>query len=414
MNNSVKKFRVEKMVAWRYMRPLKGRSFISVIGLISVIGVTVGVSAIIIVLSVLNGFEHEVKSRFIGFDAHLKIQRSDESPFTLTDSVNTLLSSEQRIQHVSPFIIEKGMITSGRQQRVAMIKGVHRDGILQVTDLGKNRVAGEWDFRVSENLHGLWMGFNMALELEVTVGDTVTVISPSGVMSAFSFPVMRRFVVQAIFKTDMFEYDNAYAFIDLNDASDLFERQDAVDGMDIRLRNIEESHSLQKQWKSALGALYKVDSWYDLHADLYSAMKVEKWGSLVLLSLIILVAGFNIVSTLIMLVMQKTPEIGILRSMGATARQIAGIFIYQGLWVGLFGIVSGCLIGYGICYLQIQYEFIPLPSGIFFIEAVPVKLKWIDFWMVLLVSMILVLSSTVYPARRAADMAPVDALRSVR
>lgn len=402
----------EQLIAFRYLRPVKGQSFISVIGLISVLGITVGVAAIIMVLSVLNGFEHEVKSRFIGFDSHLKVLHKNEEGFLWSDSLERTIRTEPGVRHLSPFIIEKGMISASKGQRVAFIKGVDRDRILEVTDLEKNRAAGDFHFGGGDNLRGIWLGFNLALEIEATVGDTVTVISPSGVISPFSVPQAKRFRITAVYKTDMFEYDNAYAFIDRNDAASLFEREDKIDGVDLKLKDIGDSWTAQKNMTARLGENFRADTWYDLHADLYSAMKVEKWGSMVLLSLIITVAGFNIISTLIMLVMQKTPEIGILRAMGAPAPVISGIFIRQGLWVGCFGILLGCLIGYGICFLQIQYGMIPLPSGVFFIEAVPVKLKWIDFFMVLFVSFSLILVSTFYPARKAAGLVPVEALRS--
>ncbi len=402
----------EQLIAFRYLRPVRGQSFISVIGLISVLGVTVGVAAIIIVLSVLNGFEHEVKSRFIGFDSHLKIRDVQEECFAWTDSLERIVSAERKIRHISPFVTEKGMISGQGGSHVAFIRGVDPERILRVTDLENNRSAGKFHFQTSEPLRGIWLGFNLALETETSVGDTVTVISPSGVVSPFSVPSAKRFAVTAIFKTDMFEYDNAYAFIDRDDASALFEREGAVDGVDLKLDDIEDSWTVQESLSAELGDSFAVDTWYDLHADLYSAMKVEKWGSMVLLSLIILVAGFNIISTLIMLVMQKTPEIGIIRSMGASAGMISGIFIRQGLWVGCFGILIGCILGYGICFLQIQYSLIPLPSGVFFIEAVPVKLKWVDFFIVLSVSFGLILFSTFYPARKAAGLLPVEALRS--
>lgn len=405
--------RFEHLIAMRYLKPRKGAVFISIIGIISVLGVMTGVTAIILVLSVLNGFEREVQSRFIGFDAHLKIRHIHEDPFAYCDSLPEWNFTAEEVTGQSPYILEKAMITSAEGSHVSFVKGVLSEKIVTVTDIEKDLTHGAVTFASDKtHLSGIVIGYSLAMELEAGMGDTLTVISPAGITNPFDMPRARRFAVTGIFKTDMFEYDNAYAFIALSDAQDLFEKENRIDGIDLRLADIRKSFDRQKALQARLGDTLKVETWYDQHRDLYSAMVVEKWGSLVLLCLIILVAGFNIVSTLIMIVMQKTSEIGILKSLGANDDAIARIFIRQGLIVGGIGIGFGYIVGYAICILQMNYGFVKLPSDVFFLDAVPVELKWIDFILIFIVSFLLILMSTIYPARKAAQLVPVEALKA--
>jgi lipoprotein-releasing system permease protein len=404
---------IEPYIALRYLKPRRGNFFITLIGLISVAGVTVGVTSIILVLSILNGFEREVKSRFIGFDAHLKVKRPHDEAISNWQKVAESLAQHKSVAAVSPYILEKAMITSSYGNHVSYIKGTKENTIVKVTALQKDMVSGTIDFsKQKESFDGIVVGYNLAVQLNVNTEDTLTVISPAGVTSPFSSPIAKRFITTGVFKTDMFEYDNAYVFLSLEDAQNLFEMEDQISGLDIKCDDIDNSFQVQKEIGDDLGDDFVVETWYDQHSDLYGAMKIEKWGSLVLLSLIIVVAGFNIVSTLIMLVMQKTPEIGILKSLGASSRMISRIFIRQGLIIGGIGIILGCIIGYSICFLQIHYRIVKLPGDIFFLDAIPVELKGIDFFAIVLVAFFLCLFSTFYPARKASGLLPVEALRS--
>ncbi|MCB0832484.1 MAG: ABC transporter permease [Bacteroidetes bacterium] len=404
--------RFEKMMAIKYTRPAKDNLFVTMIGLISVAGVTIGVAAIVIVLSMLNGFENEVKKRFIGFDAHLKVRRLHEEPVEQWPQLVHELTSGRRDLSASPYVLQKAMISGPNGNHVGFVKGTLDSSIAAVTDLEKDVVAGRLDFSDQpEGYPGALVGASMAIQLDINPGDTITVISPAGIVSPFDMPTSRRFTVSGIFRTDMFEYDNAYIFVGLNSAQRLFEMGDGITGLDLSTGDIEESFDIQKKLQSHLGEAWTVETWYDQHLDLYSAMKVEKWGSLVVLSLIILVAGFNIISTLIMIVMQKTHEIGILKSMGATNRMISRIFMNQGLLTGSLGMVAGCFIGYSVCFAQMHFGFVKLPADIFFLDALPVQVQLVDFIAIVVVAFVLCLFSTVYPARKAASLEPVDALR---
>ncbi len=402
-----------RFVALRYLRPQKNNLFVSMIGLISIVGVTVGVGAIVFVLSMLNGFEREVRSRFVGFDAHLRISAANGDPLPAADSVLTMLKQDRRIVATAPFILEKAMITSSFGSHVAFVKGTVEPDLAAVTDLPQNMVGGAIDFASHDGgFHGSLIGYSLGVQLDLDESDTLTMISPAGVTSPFSQPMARRFVVSGSFKTDMFEYDNAYVFIGLREAQELFE-VDGMHGVEIRMHHLEEAFAMAQELSAVLGDRYLVETWHDRHADLYKAMAMEKWGSLILLSLIIMVAGFNIVSTLIMGVMQKTSEIGILKAVGASSKMISGIFVRQGLVVGVLGIASGCVIGYGVCFAQVWFGWIPLPSDIFFLDTLPMEIQGMDFLAIVAVAFFLCLASTVYPARKAASLAPIQALRSV-
>ncbi|KAB2879606.1 FtsX-like permease family protein [bacterium] len=403
----------EHFVANRYLKPRRDNLYVTLIGGISVVGVTVGVMAIVLVLSILNGFEREIKSRFIGFDSHIKIMKPHDEGITHWDEVVEKIRSEKSVVGVSPYVLQKAMITSSSGNHVTFVKGTTEETIVQVTTLEKSILHGKVDFSKQDSaFNGMLVGYSLSLQLDVNAQDTLTVISPAGVTSPFSMPIAKRFSASGVFKTDMYEYDNAYVFVGLSDAQDLFEMEDQITGIDVKLDHIDKSFDVRDRLAATLGEKYVVETWFDQHSDLYSAMKIEKWGSLVVLSLIILVAGFNIVSTLIMVVMQKTAEIGILKSMGASSNVVSGIFMRQGLIIGSIGILMGCLLGYGICVIQMQFSIIKMPQDIFFLDALPVELKWVDFFAIVIVAFCLCLFSTVYPARKAAKLLPVEALRS--
>ncbi len=402
---------LEFWIAIKYLKPRRDHLFITVINAISVSGVLLGVMSVLIVLTVLNGFEREVKSRFVGFDAHIKIRAPNEVGFGSYDSLMKEMALNKQIEGLSPFILEKAMITSSRGQRVSFIKATYAKTIASVTRLERNMVDGELEFSTDGSYPGIVIGLALALNLSAQVGDTVTIISPAGVTGPFNTPKARRFKITGLFRTDMFEYDNAYAFIELTEGQTLFELEGQVNGIDVCINALEESFVQAERMQQNVGQGYVVETWYDQHQDLYAAMKMDKWGSLILLCLIIIVAVFNIVSTLIMVVMQKTKEIGILKSLGATSNFISRIFLWQGGIVGGLGIFFGFLFGFTICYLQITFGFIKLPADVFFLDALPMEMMGSDFVAVFIIAVFLCVGSTVYPARKASQFLPVEAIK---
>ncbi len=406
----------EFFIATRYLRSKRKTGFISLITYISIFGVVVGVAALIIILSVMNGFEREVRSRFIGVDAHIQIRQTDAVGFGNYEEIIRRLQKVPHIRALAPFVQDKALIKSREATTGLFVKGVLPELEMQVTDIGKNLNFGQFNLGLvkgedDRELPGIVLGFNLADKLVVTIGDVVTIVSFSGMDRLGQMPQMMQFRVTGYFETGLFEYDDSYAYISLKSAQKLFQMGEKVSGIEIRVDNYNRATSLAKDINKLLGAPYKAVSWFDMNPNLFAWMQIEKWAAFVILSLIILVAAFNIVSTLIMVTMEKTREIGILKSMGATSQSIRRIFTFEGLVVGVVGTILGCLIGYGFCWAQITYKFFALPSDIYIISWLPVVMKWTDFVFIGLAGIIITFLASVYPAAKAARLDPVVAIR---
>lgn len=398
------------------MKARQKTGFINLIAYISILGVAIGVAALIIVLSVMNGFETEVRDRIIGFDTHVRLRTFHDRGMDDYQNVEQEIRDIPHIIGISPYIWDKGMIRSGSHSDGIILKGVDPATVSQVSDLDSNIVYGEFnlnpvDREEGKPLSGIVVGNYLADRMYLALGDVVTVVSLSGVTSMFQMPPVRQFIVTGYFETGMYEFDNAYAYIALDAAQDLFRMEGEVDGLEIRLDDLNQAANVVKAIDKRLGYPYTADTWFDMRKNLFAWMQLEKWAMFIILSLIILVAAFNIISTLIMVVMEKTREIGILKSMGATSRSIRQIFIFEGLFVGFLGTGIGCLIGYTICWAQKTYQFFSLPGDVYFISSLPVRMQTLDFVIIASASILLCLLSAVYPASRAARLDPVTAIR---
>ena len=246
------------------------------------------------------------------------------------------------------------------------------------------------------------------------VGSEITVVSPVGVdamMVQYSQPDMRKFVVTGIFDSRNKEYDSHFAFVSLDVAARLFRYGKSVSGVELRLQSIDDSEPVQTRLADLLGSKFKVMTWYDLHKDLYSVMKIERWSAYIILCLIIGVASFNMLGSLTMGVMEKRRDIGVLKALGVNSRSILRLFMFEGILVGVVGTFLGIAIGLVVCYLQLQYQLFPLDPNVYIIHAIPVDIRWTDFVAVGFASMLLSSLAALYPARQAARLFPVDAIR---
>lgn len=406
----------EFFVARRYLRSRQKTGFINAITYITVSGIAIGVAALIIVLSVMNGFESEVRERIIGFDTHIRLRTFHDQGMTDYRDVQKTIQDIPHIIGISPYIWGKGMIRSGKYSDGIILKGSDPATLSQVSDLDKNIVYGEVDLGMvpreeGSALSGIVVGTYLADRLYIALGDVVTVFSMSGVRSMFQMPPVKQFIVTGYFETGMFEFDNAYAYISIDAAQELFRMPGKVSGLEIRLDDLYQADEVVKTMDERLGYPYTADTWFEMRRNLFSWMQLEKWAMFIVLCLIILVAAFNIITTLIMVVMEKTREIGILISMGATSKSIQRIFLYEGVVVGVVGTVLGLLIGYGLCQAQIQYEFFSLPGDVYFINTLPVRMQITDFLFIAGASIMICLASALYPAVRASRLVPVDAIR---
>ncbi|MDZ7724704.1 MAG: FtsX-like permease family protein [candidate division KSB1 bacterium] len=406
----------ESFIAVRYLKSKRQTGFISLISYISVTGVAIGVAALIIVLSVMNGFESQVRSRFIGVDTHVKVRTFHDRGVTHYEQLMQDIADTPHIRAMSPYIHEKGLIFCRDKSTGLLIRGIDPQTIGQVSRLPESITFGELNLDTQyksrgRELDGVVLGFNLADRLVVTVGDTVTVASFKNIKSFGQMPQMRQFIVTGFFETGLFEFDNSMAYISIASAQKLFNMNGVVSGIGIKLDNYENADKVAMQLDDQLGYPYRILTYFDLNRNLFAWMQIEKWAAFVVLCLIIMVAAFNIVSTMIMVTMEKTRDIGILRSMGATPNSIRKIFTLQGLIVGIIGTGLGALIGYLLCWAQYKYHFFSLPMDVYIIDWLPILMKWTDFIFISVAAILITYAASVYPAARAAKLDPVESIR---
>jgi lipoprotein-releasing system permease protein len=298
--------------------------------------------------------------------------------------------------------------------KVVSVKGVNDSLIGSVSGVASSTVLGAFSFKDTPARIGIVLGMTLADRLGATVGSELTLVSPVGVdamLLQVGQPLMRKCTVVGIYDSRNKDYDAHYAYISLAAARELFRYKNAVSGMELRLRHLSESEDVQRTLAARLGGGYRVMTWYDLHKDLYSVMKIERWSAYIILCLIVGVATFNVLGSLTMGVVEKRRDIGILKALGATRSSITRVFMFEGILVGLLGTVAGLLIGYTVCLLQIHYALFPLDTTVYIIPAIPVEFRWSDFIAVTLASMALSMLASLYPARKAALLLPVEAIR---
>ncbi len=403
----------EFFIAKRYLFSKKKFNFISVISLISVLGVTVGVAALIIVLSVFNGFSSKVTGMLINFDPHIRIEASGEGKVAdygeLTNKVKGM-----GYENASAYTLNKGMLANNKTNEVVFIKGVEPDGVSAVSGIKDLIRFGEFDVSDEGGIGGVVIGFSLLNKLKSMPGDTITLLSPLGLeksLTQFVDPKSGQFVIKGVYDSDNKEYDGNYAFVSIRSSQELFALDGKVNGIEMRIPEISNSQSEKEKLVKALGNDYKVMTWYDLHEDFYSILKVERMTVYLILSLIIAVASFNILGSLTMTVIEKKRDIGVLKAIGATDGMITRIFLYEGISVGIIGMLVGTVIGILVTLGQKYFQFYKLDPLIYKIDALPVEMRIIDLILVPLAAFALCFLASLYPSRRAASLEPVSAIR---
>ncbi len=409
----------EVLIGLRYLRAKRKQTVISVISAISIAGVAVGVAALIIVLAVMTGFEMDLRNKILGTNSHIVVQEYHAQGIEDYASLMTKINQVPGVRSSAPFIYGQIMLTSSSNASGLVLRGIDFQQEKQVTDLAKNIIQG--DLRHLDSTHkddsspgiaGMAVGNELARNLGLFVGDVISAISPVERITPMGLaPKFLRFKIVAIFSSGMYEYDTNLAYVSLRAAQRLFNMKNVVTGIEVKISNIFQAGKIARDIQNTLGFPYLTRDWMEMNKNLFSALKLEKLAMFIILVLIILVAAFNIISTLVMMVMEKSKDIAILKSMGATSRSILSIFILEGLIIGLVGTILGCCAGTLICWVFDTFHLIKLAGDIYYISYLPFKMKLLDITLVSFASIVISFLATIYPAWQASKLDPVMGLR---
>lgn len=405
-------------IGTRYTRAKRRNHFISFISMTSMLGVALGVAALITVLSVMNGFEKELRERILGMTSHAFVTGADG---TLSDwqTLEQLIDGFPRVVSSAPFVEGQAMLNQGSRVRGTQIRGIDPTLEPKVSSIGEKIIQGRFD-ALQPGRYGIILGKDLAIAMGVGTGDKITVITPHVTPTpAGVIPRLKRLTVAGIFEIGMYEYDSALAIMHIDDAANLFRIPGKVTGLRLQLDDVYQAPRITRDLLQTLPAEYRAADWTYQHANFFRALKTEKTVMFVILMLIVAVAAFNIVSTLVMMVTDKHADIAILRTLGMLPRDIMGIFMVQGIIIGLIGTLLG-VIGGVILALNVSniiagietllgYQF--LPAEVYYISDLPSDLHWNDVTVIGITAFILSIISTIYPSWRAAQVKPAEALR---
>ena len=408
----------ELFVGLRYTRSKRRNHFISVISLISILGIILGVTALITVLSVMNGFENELRHRILAMTAHVTIQSFNGS-MAKWRHIEKEAGRDPEVIAAAPYVNGQAMFRSGRNMTGGLLRGVLPSQEKNVSDVASHMLEGSLS-ALKPGGYGIVLGRVLARQLGVGLGDPVDLMIPEATVTpAGVIPRMRRFHVVGIFSVGMYQYDSSLAFIDLHDASVLYHMNGGVTGVRLRLKDMFRAPQVSRRIEKMLHGQYYVSNWTRKHQNFFRAIRTEKTTMFVILALIVGVAAFNIISTLVMVVTDKQGDIAILRTVGASPRSIMGIFIVQGALIGVVGTLLGVIGGVALA-LNVE-AVVPalehligvnfIPADVYYISNLPSKLDWSDVVHIGTLSLVLSLLSTLYPAWRAARTEPAEALR---
>ncbi len=404
----------EISVGLRYMKAKRKQAFVSVISAFSVLGVMLGVMTLIIVLGVMNGFEKDLKEKILGTVSHLVVMSHSSRRVTGWPKLMERINVFDGVKATTPYIYGQAMLATRGVVRGVVIRGIDTRTAGNVISLPRYLLKGtlrDLD-PAKDGMGGVIVGKELAIMNSLRVGDLVQLISPQGKRTPIgAIPKVQHFRVVGIFKSGMYEFDANLVYMALEEAQKFFEMGDGVTGIEVNLSDIYEAPKLGNRIEASLGSPYWTRTWKDMYRNLFSAMKLEKIAMFVILTFIVLVAAFNIIISLIMLVMEKSRDIAILKSLGATSDRIMRIFIAQGMVVGVVGTFLGAVAGMGGAALLAKYPIIELPEEIYTISTLPISVAASDVLTTCLVALLICFLATVYPSLRAARLEPVEALR---
>jgi lipoprotein-releasing system permease protein len=411
----------ELFIAGRYLKAKRKQTFISIITFLSVTGVAVGVMALVVVIAVMTGAESDFRSRILGIESHVMVMRHGGS-FSNYEMIQEVVKKTDGVKAVSPFVYTQVMLRSSSGFSGALLRGVDPEASVQLVQNYSNEellkrlpprdaVTPDESQTSANVVPGIILGWELARTLEVGEGDIIYIVSPKGMISPIGhIPSMNRFRVTGDFKSGLYEYDGSFSYVHIQDAQKILGMGDSVTGIGVWLHDIYKADTVKEKISDELGFPYWGKDWMQMNQSLFSALKLEKAAMFIILILIVLVAAFNIASTLIMLVMEKTRDIAILKAMGATDKSIRKIFVLQGIIIGFIGTSIGLILGLILCKLLKRYQFVKLPD-IYPFTTLPIQLETFDVVVIGVSAMLICYLATLYPAYQASKLDPVEAIR---
>ncbi len=430
----------ETLIALRYLKGKKKQAFISMITWISVLGVAVGVTALLVVIAVMTGFGEDLKHKIVGAYSHIIITEYGQPSMENYKDIYGKVEKIEGVVAMAPFVLNQVMLTSPGKTSGVVLRGIDPSLEEKVTDLKKNLTVGNLQFleldtssfdvekgevveeeEVTDGIaYNIILGKELARSLDAKFGEEITVVTPTGKMTPMGMiPRMKKFKVCGIFDSGMYEYDAGLAYISLKAAQSFFRLGDTVTGVEVKVTDIYKTTGIVKEIEKELGYPFHVRDWVHMNKNLFSALRMEKIAMFIIMALIVLVASFNIVSTLIMVVMEKGKEIAILKSMGATKGQIMKIFTINGLIIGitgtLLGFAGGVLIVENIdpilAFIENIFHIRIFPGDIYQLDKLPAQMEMADTLMIVIGSIVISFLATLYPAWRASRLDPIEAIR---
>ncbi len=408
----------ELLLGYRYTRAKRRNGFISFISLSSMIGIALGVFALITVLSVMNGFQQELRDRILGMTSHMTLSEEMET----LDEWQELYQQVHEIEKVigaAPNVMGQGMLSFGEKVKGVAVRGILPNYEHEVADIGSKMVAGSLS-DLKKKKYNVVIGVELANALGVSIGDKIMLISPQISTSLMGvMPRTKRFTLVGLFEAGMFEYDSGLAIVHLADAQKVFKMKGKVTALQLKLENMFETNQVRSEIGAQIDKMLYTRDWTQQHANFFKAIQMEKKMVFIFLTLIIMVAAFNIVSTMIMVVTDKQKDIAVLRTIGTTPFSIQIIFIIQGLIIGIVGSVVGGILGVVaslnidviVPFFEQLFGFKFFPADIYYISSIPSDLHWEDVWLVSGLAFVMTLIATLYPAYKASKIEPAEALR---
>jgi len=403
----------ELFFSLRYLKAKRKQGFISVITGISILGIMIGVMALIVVLAVMNGFREDLMKKILGVNSHLLIL-SYKGGISDRERVIQKALEVDGVLSATPLIYSQVMIKNYGNISGAVLRGIDPATAGTVINIDSMIRGGSLDLLKDSGPDppGIILGTQLSKQIGAVPGDTVTLVSPIGKLTPLGRVASEgQFKVRALFESGMYEYDSSMVYLSLPDAQDFLSLGDEVTVIELKVKDIDESDTIGKRIQEKLGYPYWTKDWKMMNRSLFSALKLEKVTMFIILIMIVLVGALNIISSLVMMVMEKNRDIAILRTMGASPKSIMSIFIIQGLFVGLIGTLLGLMSGSFLCHILARYKFIKLPPDVYYISTLPVRMEWLDVISIAFAAVIISFVATIYPSWQASKVNPVEALR---